>query len=86
MLAARHDDDDDDNFVYTQLKVKTVLFQIIQFSVIKFSMSKGVSFQTIHFGIQKTVPFLAFQFSISTKFKCQITFISSHFVLHRYAV
>ena len=42
-------------FVYTQLNVKTILFQTIQFSVRTVSMLKTVSFQTI-------------QFRISTKF------------------
>ena len=33
------------DFVYTQLNVKTVLFQTIQFSVSTVSMSKTVSFK-----------------------------------------
>ena len=38
MLPARHYDDDDDEytvFVYTQLKIKTVIFQTILFSISK---------------------------------------------------
>ena len=46
------------DLVYTQLNVKTVLFQKIQFNVSTVSMSKKVPFQTI-------------QFSISTQFKCK---------------
>ena len=46
------------DFLYTQLNVKTVLYQTIQFSVSRVSMSKTVPFQTI-------------QFSISTWFKCK---------------
>ena len=38
-------------FVYTQLNVKTVLFQTIQLSIITVSMSKTVLFQTIQFSI-----------------------------------
>ena len=38
-------------FVYTQLNVKTVLFQTIQLSVITVSMSKTVPLQIIHFSI-----------------------------------
>ena len=38
-------------FDYTQLSVKTVLFQTIQSSVSTGSMSKTVPFQTIHFSI-----------------------------------
>ena len=48
------------DFVYTKLIVKTVLYQTIQFSVSRVSMSKTVPFQTI-------------QFSISTQFKCKYT-------------
>ena len=44
------------DFVYTQLQVKTVLYQAIQFSVSTVSMSKTVPFQTI-------------QINISTQFK-----------------
>ena len=39
------------SFPQTQLNIKTVLFQIIQFSVIIVSMSKTVLFQVIHFSI-----------------------------------
>ena len=46
------------DLVYTQLNVKTVIYQTIQFSVITVSMSKTVPFQTI-------------QFNISTQFNCQ---------------
>ena len=49
------------DFVYTQLNVKTVLFQKIQINVSTVSMSKKVLFQTI-------------QFSISTQFKYQKQF------------
>ena len=52
MLAVRHDDHDDEySFVYTQLNVKTDLFQIVQFSVSTLSTSKTVLFQTILFSI-----------------------------------
>ena len=40
-------------FYYTQLNVKTILFQTIQFSISTVSMSKKVLFQTIQFSIQK---------------------------------
>ena len=43
-------------FDYTQLNVKTVLFQRIQFSVNTVSLSKIGLFQTIQFSMQKTVP------------------------------
>ena len=49
-------------FVYTQLNVKTILFQTIQFSVSTASMSKTVPFQT------RIVLFRAVQFSTSTQF------------------
>ena len=39
------------DFVYTQLNVKTVLYQTIQFSVSRVSMSKTVPFQTIKFSM-----------------------------------
>ena len=39
------------DFVYTQLNVKTVIFQIIQFSISTVSISKTVLFQTIQFSI-----------------------------------
>ena len=48
------------DFVYTQSNVKTTLYQTIQFSVSRVSMSKTVPFQTI-------------QFSISSPFKCKYT-------------
>ena len=48
------------DFLYTQVNVKTVPYQTIQFSVSKVSMSKTVAFQTI-------------QLSISTQFKCKYT-------------
>ena len=60
-------------FVYTQLNVKTVLFQTIQFSISTVSMSK-------------TVLFLTIQFSISTQFKCQNSPISSSPVEHKCTV
>ncbi len=40
------------DFVYIQSNVKTVLYQTIQFRVCTVSMSKTVSFQTIHFSIR----------------------------------
>ena len=55
-------------FVYTQLNVKTVLYQTIQFSVSKVSMSKTVSFQAI-------------QFSMSTQFYCKKHFYFKLFSL-----
>ena len=54
-------------FVYTQLNVKTVLFQAIQLSWSTVSISKTVLFQTV-------------QFSISTQFKCWNSSISSNIV------
>ncbi len=39
------------DFIYTQLNVKTVLHQTIQFSLSTVSMSKTVDLQTIQFGI-----------------------------------
>ena len=39
------------DFVYTQLNVKTLLFQAIQFSISSVSMSKTVIFQTTQFSI-----------------------------------
>ncbi len=39
------------DFLYTQLNVKTVLYQTIKFSVSRVSMSKTVPFQTIHFSM-----------------------------------
>ena len=39
------------DFVYTQLNVKTVLYQSIQFSLSTDFMSKSVAFQTIPFSI-----------------------------------
>ena len=53
------------DFVYTQLNVKTVLYQTIQFNVSTVSMSKTVPFQTI-------------QFSLSTQFKCRV-YLLKHF-------
>ena len=47
-------------FVYTQLKVKTVLFQTIQFSLSSVSMSKIVSFQANQFSKQKQFYFKPF--------------------------
>ncbi len=38
-------------FVYTQLNVKTFLYQAIQFSVNRVTMSKTVPFQTIQFSL-----------------------------------
>ena len=48
--------------VYTKLNVKIVLYEAIQFSVSRVSMSK-------------TVPFQIIQFSISTQFKCKYSLI-----------
>ena len=56
------------DFVYTELNVKTVLYQTIHFNVNTVSMSKTVSFQTI-------------QFSISMQFNCQKHFYSKLFSL-----
>ena len=47
-------------FVYTQLNVKTVLLQTIQFTVCTISISKRVLFQTIQFSIQKQFHFKHF--------------------------
>ena len=55
-------------FVYTQLNVKTFLYETIQFSVSTVSMSKTVLFQTI-------------QFSMSTQFNCQKHFYFKLFSL-----
>ena len=62
-------------FVYTQLIVRTVLFQIIQFRLTAVSKSKTVPVQTIQLSISmlcclnvKTVLFQAIQFSIITQF------------------
>ena len=55
------------DFVYTQLNVKTVLYQTIQPSVSRVSMPKTVPFQTI-------------QFSISTQFKCKYSLIVETFL------
>ena len=49
-------------FVYTQLNVKTVLFQTIQFSVSTISMKKTVPFQTIQLSIEKQFYFKQFSF------------------------
>ena len=51
------------DFVYTQLNVKTDIFQKIQFSVSTVSMSKTVLFQTIQFSIQ--IQFHFKQFSLA---------------------
>ena len=48
------------DFVYTQLNVKTNLYQTIQFSVSRVSISK-------------TDPFPTIQLGISTQFKCKYT-------------
>ena len=47
-------------FAYTQLNVKSVLFQTIQFSISTASMSKTVPFQTIQFSIQNLFHFKDF--------------------------
>ena len=39
------------DFVYTELNVKTVIYQTIHFRVSTVSMSKPVPFQTIHFSL-----------------------------------
>ena len=54
------------DFIYTQLNVKTVLYQTVQFSVRTVSMSKTIPFQTI-------------QFCISTLFKCKYSVFQKHF-------
>ena len=51
-------------FVHTQVNVKTVLFQTIQFNASTVLMLKTVLFQTI-------------QFSIRTQFRCQNSPISN---------
>ena len=56
------------DFVETQLNVKTVIYQTIQFSVSTVSMSK-------------TVPFQPIQFSISIQFNCQRYFYFKLFSL-----
>ena len=45
-------------FIYTQLNVKTVLFQTVQFSINTVSMPQTILFQTN--------PFQTIQFSVST--------------------
>ena len=44
-------------FAYTQLNVKTVIFQAVQFSINTVSLSNTVLFQTIKFSIQKQFSF-----------------------------
>ena len=61
------------DFVYTQLNVKTVLYQTIQFTVNTVSLSK-------------TVPFQIIPFSISTQFKCKYGLIVSNISISRYSV
>ena len=56
------------DFVYTQLNVKTVLYQTIQFRINTISISKTVPFQTM-------------QFCISTQFKCKYTLKLSKILL-----
>ena len=56
------------DFVYTQLHVKTVLFQTIHFNLSTVSISKTVLVQSI-------------QFSISTQFECQNEFYFKQFSL-----
>ena len=65
------------DFVYTQLNVKTVLFQIILFSVstlVQFQCQKQVHFKQFNLAY-KSVPFKTIQFSIHIDFvytvKCQ---------------
>ena len=53
------------DFVYSQLNIKTVQFQKIQFNISTVSMSKTFLFQTI-------------QFSLNTQFKYQNSSISSN--------
>ena len=60
-------------FVYTQLNVKTVLYQMNQFSVSILSMSKTVPFQTI-------------QFNISTQFKYKYSLIVKNISILSYSV
>ena len=63
-------------FVYTQLNIKTVLFQKIHFNVKTVSISKTVPFQTNQFSIKKQFYFTQFslaQVDISVLFDSYIT-------------
>ena len=66
-------------FIYTQLNVKTVLFQMIPFSVIRFQCQKQIYFKQFWLA-SETVPFQIIQSSVSMQFKCQNTSISSNSV------
>ena len=68
-------------FVYTQLNVKTVLLQRIQFSLRTASMSKTVPFLAFQFRIKKQFNYKIIQCSISTKFQCQKQFHCQQFSL-----
>ena len=59
--------------VYTQLNVKTVLYQTIRFCVSSVSMLKTVTFQPI-------------QFSISMQFKCKYSLIVKNISVSSYSV
>ena len=61
------------DFVYTQLNVKTVRYQTIQFSVSRVSMLETFPFQTI-------------QFSISKLFKCKYSLIVKNISISSYSV
>ena len=61
------------DFVYTQLKDKTVLYWTIQFSVNTVSMLKAVPFQTL-------------LFNISTQFKCNYSLIVENISISSYSV
>ena len=61
------------DFVYTQLHVKTLPCQTIQFSVIQFQCQKTVQFEIIHF-------------SISTQFKCKYGLIVKNISISSYSV
>ena len=56
------------DFVYTQLNVKTVLYQI----------------SLVQFQCQKTVPFQTIQFSMSTQFKCKYRLIVKNISISSY--
>ena len=66
--------------VYTQLNVKTVLFQTVPFSTQKQFHLKQFRLPLVPSLNVKTVLFLAIQFSISMKFKCENSSISNNYV------
>ena len=61
------------DFGYTQLNVKTVLYQTIQFSVSRVSILETVPFQTI-------------QFSINTQSKCKYSLIVKNISFSSYSI